>query len=545
MENLYQAEQKLRTAQDAEATAARKVEIAQARLTEVKKTAAAGSSQLLAAEDKLATAHGKLNTASAKTAAATGSLSNLHKEAATAATTHATAVGKVETAHTKASGAAGQFGKAVGAMAGALGLANLASEAGTAVVDFVKDSVGAAIGLQQAGVAAKTVFGSDFPAIAAAADGAALSVGLASGEYEKLATVLGAKLKVQGVQDVAGDTQKLIGIGADLAQQFGGSSQDAVAALSKAMTGQGREAQKYGLIIKETGVSAILAANGQDKLTGEALTQAQAQARLTLIMQQTTDSQGAFARGADTAVGSQARLSAQVGNFQEKLGTALLPALAGVTSYMSQTMEGGTGLSKVLQVVGNVITSYVSPIITKVQEGFANFKASIDKVTGGSAQTEAMLQKVGEVVGKVAGFIGNLVGNQLSLFLTGLGKVIEVTKIVVDWIGRMSDKIGNITLPFGLGKISDVVGDISRKLEAAVGWIGRFLDTGNANAIANMAGLFRSDMLFGGGGTGWSRIPLLVPAPVTNVNVNVDGASLRGIIRAEIRASLPRGGGLR
>jgi hypothetical protein len=102
-----------------------------------------------------------------------------------------------------------------------------------------------------------------------------------------------------------------------------------------------------------------------------------------------------------------------------------------------------------------------------------------------------------------------------------------------------------------------VFGDISTKVQDALGWIGRmsdkvgqFLSTGNANAISSVLGLFRSDVSYAGGSTGastgWSPIPLLVPtpAPITNV-INIDGASLRGIIRSEIRASLPRGGNLR
>jgi hypothetical protein len=603
METLYQAERKLKQAQDDEAGALRKVEIAQARLTEVKKTAQAGSSQLMAAEDKLATAIGRANTAAGHTGAAMGSLSKAQNAAEDASTKHATALGKVDTASGKASGGMGLMAKAGGALAGAMGIAGLVDKAASAVVDFGVGTITAASSLQQASGAAQAVFGKDYPAIEAAANKAATAVGLSSSEYQQMASVMGSQLKSKGIEDFAGQTSKLIGLGADLSAQFGGSAAEAVDALGAMMRGESDPIEKYGVSInaastaaeamrlglagtkvdqEKVGIAqtratvAQLAYNqavkdhGKDSVeamkasaslasaqnsvetavagTSVALTDSQkAQAMLSLVTKQTASSTGAFARESNTLEGSQQRVAAQVQDLQAKIGTALLPALSGVTDYMSRTMSGGTALSGVLQIIGSNISGFLTPIIVQVQQGFANFRASLDKVTGGSAQTEDMLRKVGVVVGQVAGFVGSFVGGQLSMFLTGLGKTVEVVSAVVNWVGRMNDNIGKITLPFGLGQIRDVFGAISDKVEAAVGWVGKLLGNGNANAISAMAGLFRTDGFdgFGGASTGSMRIPLLVPAPVTNVNVNVDGGALRGIIRAEIRASISRGGDTR
>lgn len=546
LEALYQAEQRVRKASDDEAKALRGVEIAQKRLDDTRKTAKAGSAQLLAAEDKLATALSKVNQASAKTQSALGTLAQKQKEAAAASDKFTLSTDKVHASSGKASGGLGLLAKAGGAMAGALGIANLAADAGRAVADFATGSITAASDLQQASGAAQAVFGKDFPAISAAADTAATSVGLASSEYQQMAAVLGAGLKNQGIEDFAGQTQKVIGLGADLAAQFGGSTQDAVEAIGSLMRGEADPVEKYGVSIKQTAIDAELAANGQDKLEGAAKTQAEAQARLKLLFQQTGQAQGTFARESDTLAGSQQRVSAQVKDLQAKLGTALLPALTGVTDYLSRTMSGGTGLSKVLGVLGDIVKAYVTPIIQRVQEGFANFRASIDKVTGGSEQTEAMLKKVGDVVGKLAGWVGDFVGGNLSLLLTGIGKLIEGGKLAADWIGKMTEKIGGITLPFGLGKVSDVVGNIATKLESAVGWLGKLFDgANNSGAVSALAGLFRDTGGYTTAGTGTRLVPFVVPAPVTPVYVQVDGASLRGIIRSEIRATLSRSGGIR
>jgi len=544
-EDLFQATAKLKQAQSDEEAVTRKLAIAIAKVNEVKASGKASASQLMAAEDKLATVQGKLSLAAEKTRAAMAGVDSAQKAVAASTSKTSTGVEKLSTGTSKLAGKLPSVTEIAGKFAGALGLVDLATKAADAVVKFGQDTIEQASALQQASGAAQAVFGKDYPAISKAANQAATSVGLASSSYQQMAAVLGAGLKNKGLTDYADQTQRLIGLASDLAAQFGGSTQDAVEAIGALMRGEADPIEKYGVGINQAAIDAELLAKGQNKLTGSALAQAQAQARLKLLFDQTAQAQGTFAKESNTQEGAQQRLNAQIQDFQAKVGAYFLPAITAVTSYLSQTMSGTTGLSKVLNVLGGIVEKYVSPIIAKIQVGFANFKASIDKVTGGSEQTQAMLTKVGEVVGKVAGWVGDFVGNQLSLFLTGLGKLIEFAKMVDDAVTKAFTTLGAIQLPFGLGKISDVVDNIAAKLEAAVGWVGKFLSAGGSGSVAALAGLFRSDVTYGGASTGWSQVPLLVPAPVTNVHVNVDGAALRGIIRAEIRATLPRGGNQR
>ena len=78
---------------------------------------------------------------------------------------------------------------------------------------------------------------------------------------------------------VADKTGEMIQLGADLAAQFGGSSADAVAALSSALRGEADPAEKYGLALSQTAINAELMAKGQSKLTGKQLTAAKAAQR--------------------------------------------------------------------------------------------------------------------------------------------------------------------------------------------------------------------------------------------------------------------------
>lgn len=226
-------------------------------------------------------------------------------------------------------GKLGKLGRGAKIAGAAVGGALLA--AGAAAVQFGSDALKAGSDAQQSLGGVEAVFGKQAKGIETAATDAANALGLSKNEYRNLATTLGAGLKNKGIKDYAAQTQNLIGVGADLAAQFGGSTTDAVDALASAMRGESDPIEKYGVSLNESAIKAELAARGQSKLKGAALEQAKAQARLAIIMRQTADAQGAFGRESDTLANKQQRADAKFKNFQATIGTALLPAFEKLT----------------------------------------------------------------------------------------------------------------------------------------------------------------------------------------------------------------------
>ncbi len=220
--------------------------------------------------------------------------------------------------------------------------------AGTMILGFAGDAVSAASQTEQALGGTDAVFGKHAATIKTAASGAADSLGLSQNAYLELATTLGAGLKNKGIEDFAGQSQNLIGVGADLAAQFGGSTTDAVEALASAMRGESDPIEKYGVSLSESAVNAELAARGQDKLKGKALEQAKTQARLALITKQTADAHGAFGRESDTLAGKQARLDAKYKNMQSTIGAALMPAMSKLADIGMQVVAWATQNADVL-----------------------------------------------------------------------------------------------------------------------------------------------------------------------------------------------------
>lgn len=204
-----------------------------------------------------------------------------------------------------------------------------AAVAGGAIVAFGADAGAAASEAQQAAGALEATFGDATAAMAANAQGAADNLGLSEASYSQLASTIGSQLGNMGVaqDEVGATTDALITKGADLAAQFGGSTAEAVDALSSLMRGERDPIERYGVSISAAAIEAEKAAQGLDGLEGAADRAATTQATLTLLNEQTASSAGAFARETDTAAGAQAIATANWEDGQAALGSALLPAM--------------------------------------------------------------------------------------------------------------------------------------------------------------------------------------------------------------------------
>ena len=230
--------------------------------------------------------------------------------------------------------AAGGVDKLEGKVKGA---ATAMSVASAGVIAFGKEALDAASALQQSTGAVESVFKSQADSIKSLAADAAGAVGLSANQYQEFASVMGSQLKNLGVEqsNLVPTTDKLITMGADLASMYGGTTADAVEALSAVFRGETDPIEKYGISIKQSDVNARLAADGLDGLEGEARKQAETQARLAILTEQSADAQGNFAREVDTAAGSAQIAAAEWENAKASLGEALLPIATRAAEVMA------------------------------------------------------------------------------------------------------------------------------------------------------------------------------------------------------------------
>lgn len=372
-----------------EQDAAGKVRLAETQLAEARQKYATGSSQVVRAEERLQSAQrlladrqnstrestGRLKDAQSKLASETERLEQELEQAGDAADATSGDLRQLENAADSAgnelgdagssgaqrfssglsSGIRGAGGLILGAIAG-LGIANMIGnvvrDGVSLAVNYVRDSISAASDLQQSMGAVEAIFKDSAATIKNWSKDSAQSVGLSQVKYQEFATVVGAQLKNMGLPmgQVVDQTGSLIGLGADLAAQFGGPTTGAVEALSSALRGERDPIERYGVSIKQADVNARLAAKGLSGLEGEALKAAEANATLEMIYEQTADAAGTFGREQDTLAGQQQRLTAEWENAQAKLGESLLPALTQLATIANEELV--PILNQVIEEVG-------------------------------------------------------------------------------------------------------------------------------------------------------------------------------------------------
>lgn len=245
--------------------------------------------------------------------------------------------------------------------------------AGAAAVKFGKDSVKAASDSEQSIGATEQIFKRYADTVVARSNKAAAAIGVSANEYRELSNVTGSMLKSSGMplRKVTDLTDKLNTRAADLAATFGGSTKEAIEAVSSLLRGEADPIERYGVSIKQSDVNARLAAQGLDKLEGSAKKQAEQQARLELLFGQTADAAGQFARESGTAANRAQVLSAKFENLKARAGAMLLPALvklAGVAESkllpaLERAIEWAERNQEEFAAFGKSVASTVLPVL--------------------------------------------------------------------------------------------------------------------------------------------------------------------------------------
>jgi hypothetical protein len=313
---------------------------------------------------------------------------------------------KVDTDARAAAGEIRRTGTSIGGLGSSWKKAALASgiaAAGAVAVQFGTDIVDAASRSEQSVGAVESVFGRTASAVERHAARAAEAVGLSATEYRELATVLGAQMDAKGLDGLAAKSDDLIGIGADLAATFGGSTAEAVAALGAGLRGEFDTMEKYGLSLSAAAVKSEAVRLGLTDATGAMDDQAKAAATLSLIHKQTAKQQGQYAREQDTLAGSTAELSAKWDDFQVVLGEKVLPIAAKFLTWVLNDLI--PGIEKAVKWVGNLVSTIVGlpgafmDIVTDLRDS---------ALAAGEAIVEGILDGLGAAGGAVTTFAGDV-----------------------------------------------------------------------------------------------------------------------------------------
>lgn len=227
----------------------------------------------------------------------------------------------------------------MGRFAGAMNKAMVpATAVGAALVGVGLSAVKSASALQQAQGAVNAVFGKSAKVVESYASTSATRLGVSASEYMNSAALMGTALQNAGYssQQAAKVSDQAWKRAADMAALYGGTGAEAMEAINAAVgRGEFEQLERYGVSLKMDSVNALLAAKGQDKLSGAAKRNAQAQAIMGEIMKQSGKAAGQFGRESNTVAVQQQKMAAQIEDSKAAIGTGLLPVMASLTGQLA------------------------------------------------------------------------------------------------------------------------------------------------------------------------------------------------------------------
>jgi len=265
-----------------------------------------------------------------------------------------------------------------------------AFKGGQLVAGFARDAIDAGRDLQVNLNGLQSVFGEFTPTLVEFTKSTA-GIGLSMSEAAKASTFLGSVLKQSGfsMEEVSEQTQRLVGLAADLSLTFGYDVQESLLAMTALFRGEYDPIEKFGVAMKQNEIEGEKLARGLEGLTGSAERLVDQQIRLELLYERASDSMGAYERQAGTLRVNQDRLRATFANMQQILGTALLPVVADLTASLIPLVETiGPVLAAAMRQVVPMLVAF-----SQNSEGIIRTMVSLVKVIAGVVTIISTLTK--------------------------------------------------------------------------------------------------------------------------------------------------------
>ena len=324
-------------------------------------------------------------------------------------------------------GRATKVGAGIGSAIGGLASQGIGA-AVSGIKSFATGAVDAFARVEDATGAAGVQFGSALPQVLKFADSAATSFGISSGAAIDAANTFGTLGKSAGLSggDLAGFSTKFTGLAADLASFKGTSPEQAIEAVGAALRGEAEPIRAYGVLLDDASLRQEALAQGLISTTKDALTpQQKVLATQALLLKQTGDAQGDFARTSDSTANTQKRLAAETENAQAALGAKLAPALTLAREGFLGMVKGASGFIDALTPVMSAAVEAVEVFVGALKFGgkgeFDGYLGVINDI--GATISEDVLPAVQALVGGFTDLVGRIPTPVFVIAAAALGGV--------------------------------------------------------------------------------------------------------------------------
>lgn len=272
-----------------------------------------------------------------------------------------------------------------------IGIGKKASILSVALVGVGAKAFSMAADFQDALGATEQIFKDNSDTVQDWANNLDTSYGIAKKEALSYSNLMGSMLINIGnltEKEASKQSAKLIELAGDLTAMYGGTTQDAVRALTGALKGNNTMLDNYGMAVNEALIKQKALELGLISGTSEMTLQAKQAATLALIWEQTGAAQGQAAREADGASGAMRAFRTEVSNLSTELGEVLLPIITPIISKLSDFIGSLRTLSPEMQsmIVGIAgITAVAGPlliVIGNILKALPLIKAALVALTG-------------------------------------------------------------------------------------------------------------------------------------------------------------------
>jgi hypothetical protein len=270
------------------------------------------------------------------------------------------------------------------------------------------------------------------------------SMGIAQESALDAANQFGGLLQVTGstAAESATLSKELVQLAVDMSSAKNVRLEDAITALGSGLRGEAEPMRKFNVLLSEQAIKAYAVKNGIAEQNAELTEGQKVQARLGLIMEQTTDIQGDYARTADSAANSQRRAQEAAKEAGAELGQALTPIMAKAADVAADLVKWFTNLPEPIQntVVGlGLVTAAASPMATLAA---AVIKAGV-AIQGSTAAA--------------------------TLFGTAMNAIPWL--LIAAGAAAVANEVGENGLAGAMDKANDALGDMGDLLPRALGWV--------------------------------------------------------------------------
>lgn len=344
----------------------------------------------------------------------------------------------------------GDFAKKAG-----IALAAVGAAAGAMAIKIGKEAVAAASDLAETVSKVNVIFGQSAKNIEQFAATAAASLGQTRTQAMNAAATFGIFGKSAGLvgQELTSFSTQFVTLASDLASFNNTSVDQAINALGAALRGESEPIRAYGVLLNDATLKAKAMEMGIYSGTGTLTAQQKVLAAHKVILEQTKDAQGDFARTADGMANSQRILTARLDEAKIVLGTALLPIVLEVLNVFNNkflpviekiaaSFGGSEGLVQQTKNFVSQARDGLAPILNALSNAFEMVNKA---VKDNKDNIQAVLNLFRTMADFFVAYVVPIIKYQLLQAIEGIGIAFStVIKIVGPVIGVVSNVVNGL-----------------------------------------------------------------------------------------------------